>query len=359
MVVAELVGEPAITPPHDPGLASTSGGLGADEYASTSAAANPPIDDGTPTGASVAADDVVVPEASESEAVAIDGKELWRLSVFDDPTPDMTGVSYLRKLAGCDFSYEILDVSRWERRDFLARSYRQGRVLIAGDAAHEMSPTGGSGMHTGICESVNLAWKIAALYEGWGGPRLLDSYEAECRPIAQYYVDLSTTSFNAISALPGASAFPDAVAGDNDLLRQLSTPDQYRAQFCYENSPICVPDGTRAPEGVERLVPSARPGTRAPHCRIGKNQSMLDLFGNGFVLVRFGSRDVADREIEPLIAAAAERGVPLEIANIDHREAATIYEKKLVLVRPDGHVAWRGDAIPDDAMALLDHVRGA
>jgi sortase A len=73
VVVAELVGEPAITPPHDPGLASTSGGLGADEYASTSAAANPPIDDGTPTGASVAADDVVVPEASESEAVAIDG----------------------------------------------------------------------------------------------------------------------------------------------------------------------------------------------------------------------------------------------------------------------------------------------
>jgi 2-polyprenyl-6-methoxyphenol hydroxylase-like FAD-dependent oxidoreductase len=294
-----------------------------------------------------------------AEAVAIDGKELWRLSVFDDPTPDMIGVSYLHKLAGCDFSHEILDVSRWERRDFLARSYRQDRVLIAGDAAHEMSPTGGSGMHTGICESINLAWKIAALYEGWGGPRLLDSYEAECRPIARYYVDLSTTSFNAISALPGTTAFPDAVAGDSTLLRQLSTPDQYRAQFCYENSPICVPDGTKPPEGTARIAPSARPGTRAPHCWIGKNRSMLDLFGNGFVLVRFGSPDEAERDIDPLITAAAERGFPLEIANIDHSEAAAIYEKPLVLVRPDGHIAWRGDALPDDAGALLDHVRGA
>jgi hypothetical protein len=149
------------------------------------------------------------------------------------------------------------------------------------------------------------------------------------------------------------------VAGDSTLLRQLSTPDQYRAQFCYENSPICVPDGTKPPEGTARIAPSARPGTRAPHCWIGKNRSMLDLFGNGFVLVRFGSPDEAERDIDPLITAAAERGFPLEIANIDHSEAAAIYEKPLVLVRPDGHIAWRGDALPDDAGALLDHVRGA
>jgi 2-polyprenyl-6-methoxyphenol hydroxylase-like FAD-dependent oxidoreductase len=88
-----------------------------------------------------------------AELIAIDGKELWRLSVFHDAAPDLTGESYLRKLAGRDFAYEILDVSPWERRDFLARSYRQGRVLIAGDAAHEMSPTAGAGMHTGMCPS--------------------------------------------------------------------------------------------------------------------------------------------------------------------------------------------------------------
>ena len=291
-----------------------------------------------------------------SEAIAIDGRELWRLSVFDDPTPDLTGHSYLRRLAGRDFAYEILDVSPWERRDFLARSYRVGRVLIAGDAAHEMSPTGGSGMHTGICDAVNLAWKLAALYHGWGGPRLLDSYEAECRPIAARYIALSTTSYNAIAALPGPDGFRAMIAADPGLLGRLSPPDELRAQFCYEDSPICVSDGTPAPEGSDRLAPSARPGTRAPHCWIGEGRSTLDLFGRDFVLVRFG---VPDADVAPLVAAAAARGVPLDAADVDSDAAAALYEKPLVLVRPDGHVAWRGDALPDDAAALVDRVRGA
>ncbi|NQU69545.1 MAG: FAD-dependent monooxygenase, partial [Rhodospirillales bacterium] len=234
-----------------------------------------------------------------AEAVAIDGKELWRLSVFHDATPDLTGVSYLRKLAGCDFSYEILDVSPWERRDFLARSYRRDRVMIAGDAAHEMSPTGGSGMHTGICEAVNLAWKLAARYDGWGGSQLLDSYEAECRPVAGRFVELSTKTFNALAALPGAVAFRDAVAADSGLIGGLVMPEQLRTQFCYENSPICVSDGTPPLEGNAQLAPSARPGIRAPHCWIADDRSTLDLFGGGFVLIQFGSRNV---NVEPLIA---------------------------------------------------------
>jgi len=295
-------------------------------------------------------------EGCWAEAIAIDGKELWRLSVFHDETPDLTGHFYMRKLAGCDFAYDILDVTPWERRDLLARSYRDGRVLIAGDAAHEMSPTGGSGMHTGICEAVNLAWKLAALYDGWGGDRLLDSYGIECRPVAAQYIERSTGSFNAIAALPGADKFGDVVAADSGLLRGLGSPEQYRAQFCYEDSPICISDGTPPLEGDARLVPSARPGTRAPHCWIADGRSMHDLFGGGFVLVRFGSQEA---DIEPLREAASERGVPLEIADIDHGEAASIYEKSLVLVRPDGHIAWRGDEVPDDALSLIDHVRGA
>jgi 2-polyprenyl-6-methoxyphenol hydroxylase-like FAD-dependent oxidoreductase len=295
-------------------------------------------------------------EGCWSEAVAIDGKELWRLSVFHDPTPDLTGNSYLLKLAGCDFPYEILDVSPWERRDFLARSYRDGRVFIAGDAAHEMSPTGGSGMHTGICEAVNLTWKLAALYDGWGGARLLDSYEAECRPVAGRYVELSTNTFKALAGLPGVGGFRDAISADSGLLRQLSMPEQFRAQFCYEGSPICVSDGTRPPEGGDRLLPSARPGTRAPHCWIGENNSTLDLFGDGFVLVRFAATDI---DVTSLTTAASQQGVPLRVVDIDHSAAASLYESRLVLVRPDGHVAWRGDGLPADAANLVDYVRGA
>jgi 2-polyprenyl-6-methoxyphenol hydroxylase-like FAD-dependent oxidoreductase len=291
-----------------------------------------------------------------AELIAIDGVELWRLSVFDDPEPDLTGESYLRKLAGRDFAFEVLDVSPWERRDFVARTYRRGRVFLAGDAAHEMSPTAGAGMHTGICEAVNLAWKLQAEIEGWAGPRLLDSYEAECRPVAQDYVELSTSMYNAISALPGARAFGKLVAADQGVPGRLSPPAQRKAQIVYADSPICVADGTPVPEGRALLVPTARPGTRAPHCWIGEGRSIFDLFGDGYVLVRLASEKT---DAEPLRQAAARRGVPFEIADVACDEALALYEKPLVLVRPDGHVAWRGDALPGDALALIDHVRGA
>ena len=290
------------------------------------------------------------------EAIGIDGKELWRLSVFHDPAPDLSGHRYLRKLAGRDFDYEILDVSSWERRDSLARSYRRGRVLIAGDAAHEASPTGGAGMHIGVCEAVNLAWKLAAVLDGWGGSGLLDSYEAESKPIAARIVELSTRTYDAIAALPDGEAFRRAFEADPKILLALTLPEQYRAQFCYEGSPICMPDGTPSPEGADELLPSARPGTRAPHCWIAEGRSMLDLFGGGFVLVRFGA---APPDVSPVVAAATGAGVPLEIVDIEHLGATEIYGRGLVLVRPDGHVAWRGDTPPEDSAGLIERVRGA
>lgn len=290
------------------------------------------------------------------EAIGIDGKELWRLSVFADPEPDTSGDGYLRKLAGRDFDYEILDVSPWERRDSVARRFRRGRVLIAGDAAHEASPTGGAGMHIGVCEAVNLAWKLAAVLDGWGGVGLLDSYEAESKPIAERVVELSTRTFDALAALPGGEAFRRTYEADPDILHTLTLPEQLRAQFCYEGSPICQSDGTPPPEGADELLPSARPGTRAPHRWIEEGRSMLDLFGGGFVLVRFGA---GPPDAAPVATAAARAGVPLEVVDVDHPGAAELYGRRLVLVRPDGHVAWRADTPPDDAGRLIDRVRGA
>jgi len=295
-------------------------------------------------------------EGCWGELIAIDGKELWRLTIFHDPSPEIDADAYLRRMAGREFDYEIIDSSPWERRDFVARRYREGRVLIAGDSAHQCSPTGGAGMHTGVCEAVNLAWKLQALFEGWGGPRLLDSYETECRPIAGFYVELSTGSFDALSALPGQDEMREAVKTDPALLRTLSMPDQLRAQFCYEESPICVGDGTPPLEGAERLKPSARPGTRAPHAWIEDGKSTLDLFGEGFVLLRLGG---ADTDPAPLAAAARAKGVPFSVVDIATPDIARLYEKKLVLVRPDGHIAWRADTLPDDPAALIDRVRGA
>ena len=108
-----------------------------------------------------------------AELIPIDGKELWRLTVFDAPHSKADPAFLLDKLAGGPFAYEMLNVSHWERRDYVANSYGRGRIFIAGDAAHECSPTGGIGMHTGLEEAVNLGWKLAAMVEGWGGPALL------------------------------------------------------------------------------------------------------------------------------------------------------------------------------------------
>ena len=125
--------------------------------------------------------------------------------------------------------------------------------------------------------------------------------------------------------------------------------------YTYENSPICVADGTPPlPDDPANYTANARPGARAPHAWLGENKSTLDLFGHGFVLLRFPGAP----EAAPLAAAAAARGVPLTVVDIDRADVAALYERRLVLVRPDGHVAWRADALPDDLGHLIDRVRG-
>jgi 2-polyprenyl-6-methoxyphenol hydroxylase-like FAD-dependent oxidoreductase len=292
-----------------------------------------------------------------AELIPIDGRESWRLTVFDSPASAEEPAVLLRKLAGGDFQYDLLNVSPWERRDFVAESYGRGRVFIAGDSAHECSPTGGIGMHTGLEEAVNLGWKLAAVLQGWGGPALLVSYEAERRPIAVRNVELATRSFRAIASIPGWRETDQIPDWPNKPPRWLSVPEHFKLLYSYEQSPICVPDGTPAPDPEPpRFVPTTRPGTRAPHAWLADGRSTLDLFGDGFTLLRLGAQPP---DAAALVDAAKSRGVPLRDLAIPDPEIATLYETKLVLVRPDGHVAWRGDAGPADAGAIIDRVRGA
>jgi 2-polyprenyl-6-methoxyphenol hydroxylase-like FAD-dependent oxidoreductase len=292
-----------------------------------------------------------------AELIPIDGKELWRLTVFDEPASALAPDALMRKLAGSDFDYEMLSVSPWERRDYVAQSYGHGRVYIAGDSAHECSPTGGIGMHTGLEEVVNLGWKLAAMLAGWGGPALLASYEAERRPIAVRNVELATRSFRAIASIPGWHDGDQSADWQSNPPRWLSIPEHLKLLYTYERSPVCVPDGTPAPDPEPpRFVPSTRPGTRAPHAWLADSRSTLDLFGEGFVLLRLGANPP---DAGALVEVAQTRSVPLREIAIADPDIATLYEKTLVLVRPDGHVAWRGDACPADAAAIVDCVRGA
>ena len=124
--------------------------------------------------------------------------------------------------------------------------------------------------------------------------------------------------------------------------------------YRYDPSPVVIPDGTPAPKDeVMTYTPTARPGSRAPHAWLAEAKSTIDLFGRGYVLLRFDGTDPS-----ALASAAKSRGVPLEVVDIGDPEIARLYERKLVLVRPDGHVAWRADTAPNDPMAVIDTVRG-
>ena len=267
-----------------------------------------------------------------------------------------------------DVEFRIISVMPWIRRQLVADDYGTARVKIAGDAAHLTSPTGGFGMNMGIQDAVDLGWKLQAMVEGWGGAHLLDTYEFERRPVAIRNVNEATNNLK-LMLTPRQSLSPAVFepGPEGDRARKVFG-DAYTAMmkrewytigihlgFRYEGSSIVVPDGTPEPEDtVNTYVQTARPGHRAPHVWLEPEKSTLDLFGRDFVLVRF-DKTLAVRELEE---AAARAGVPLAVVDLDDDRARTLYERKLVLVRPDGHVAWRADALPEDADALVDIVRG-
>ncbi|HVA34050.1 MAG TPA: FAD-dependent monooxygenase, partial [Candidatus Baltobacteraceae bacterium] len=297
---------------------------------------------------------------------------LWRILFDVPPGFDPQSLDYarcLRRSFAKEIDVEWVGASKWTRRGVVAEKYSVDRVYLAGDSVHQVSPTGALGMNTGIGDAVDLGWKIAARYHGWGGAGLLGSYSLERQPVGARNVDMSTKYYE------GQAQFRDGLDGVED-----PTPhgDEVRAAvaasvlahvtrmfatlglqigYRYEKSPICVPDDT--PPGADdpaTYQPSTRAGSRAPHVRLADGRSTLDLFGRGFVLLRLGDAYSGGEAIE---AEARRQGVPLRTHAFGDPELARIYEKTFVLVRPDGHVAWRGDEMPADMYALIARVRGS
>jgi hypothetical protein len=220
-------------------------------------------------------------------------------------------------------------------------------------------------MNTGIGDAVDLGWKLAAMIKGWGGPNLLASYSIEREPVGVFSVAASTRMMQrrVLQPEPAICEPGEAGEGSREKLRQtimsagsLFNADKVGLGYCYEDSPVCCPDGTPAPEDRPDYAPSTRPGARAPHAWLGDGRSTLDLFGRGFVLLRLGD-DAPDGRV--FTEAAHARAVPLETVEIAAPEIRALYQRPLVLVRPDGHVAWRGDALPRDPLAVIDRIRGA
>jgi 2-polyprenyl-6-methoxyphenol hydroxylase-like FAD-dependent oxidoreductase len=298
---------------------------------------------------------------------------LWRLMVLDSPAdldPNRIDCNaYLRRALGRDMDVEWVGVSIWTRRGVVAERYSQGPVHLLGDAVHQLSPTGALGMNTGIADAVDLSWKLAAVSEGWGDDHLLSSYDAERRPIGERNVRAATGYFeghrdfeHSVEAIEDATAEGDAIrkrVGEQllqNVARMFRTVG-VQLGYRYDPSPICVPDGTPAPaDEPETYVPTARPGSRAPHVWLDDGSSTLDLFGRSFVLLRLG---LEAPDPSPLVRAAGKRKTPLRVVTLREPDVLQRYGRRLVLVRPDGHVAWRDDKPPPDVEALVDRVRGA
>ena len=206
------------------------------------------------------------------------------------------------------------------------------------------------------------------MLSGWGGDGLLSSYDAERRAIGTRNVSMTAEFYSEHEKHGDGTAVIDEdspagaqvrkhvgealVCGVGRMFRTTGLQIGYR----YEDLPICVPDGTPSyPDDPEDFIPSARPGSRAPHMWLGDGYSSLDLYGRGFVLIRLGANAP---DVSAFKSAAEVRRVPFEIVTVNQPEAMQLYERRLVLVRPDGHVAWRADEVPLDAGAIIDKVRG-
>jgi hypothetical protein len=221
-------------------------------------------------------------------------------------------------------------------------------------------------MNTGIQDAFDLGWKLAATIEGWGGPGLVESYDHERRPASARAAEVSLQNYRRlVSAEQRAEIYAPTPEGDaarravgERLVEENEKswhPVGVHLGYIYHPSPIVVPDGTpKPPDDTFGYQPTAFPGARAPHVWLAPGKSILDLFGDAFVLLKF-----ADAPTDRIERAAASRSVPLTVQRIEHGEAAALYRRRLVLVRPDGHVAWRGDSQPDGALGLIDTVRGA
>lgn len=274
-------------------------------------------------------------------------------------------------MANAHVDLELISAVPWTAGySLVAQSYGSDRIFLAGDSAHLFTPTGGLGMNTGVDDAANLGWKLAAMCRGWGGEQLVRSFEAERRPIGLRNINFARGFANSVGTVPvTAEVERDSAAGRTEraaLGDRLGAHAQ--SEFIipgivlgvrYAGSPIVSDNndfGPPPPDEPNTYVPTGSPGARAPHLWLDPEVALYDQLGPEFTLLRLG-RSAAD--ISALQQAADQRGVPLAVRDVPTDHARELYGADLALIRPDQHIAWRGNHPPDDALALIDLIRGA
>jgi 2-polyprenyl-6-methoxyphenol hydroxylase-like FAD-dependent oxidoreductase len=266
----------------------------------------------------------------------------------------------VRAAIGVDAPFRIIGLDPWIIHARIASTYRIGRAFVVGDAARQHSTYGAHGMNLGVSDAADLGWKLAAVIQGWAPDDLLDTFTLERRPIGVEVLRQATSSFTRSAkdlVVPGIAE--ETSAGDEvrtelgrTILIEKSTQFRHigtQLGYTYAGSPLIVGDGTVAPEWTPNVyTPSAAPGSLAPHAWLDDGSSLYDTFGPWFTVVDFGSG--GDAEIERFTRAAAEREIPVQFVRHDSARLAELYGARLVVIRPDQHVAWRGDTVPDESV---------
>ncbi|HKR92259.1 FAD-dependent monooxygenase [Novosphingobium sp.] len=271
----------------------------------------------------------------------------------------------LERMLGPGINYEIISQGPWTGGlARVAEYYAKGDIFIAGDAAHLFTPLGGFGLNTGVGDVINLGWKLAAAYDGWAGPGLLATYHDERQPIGWRNTRLGV----ACAARKDGWEIPQDIEEDTPQAeaKRKALGAHVEVDDLQEYATIGVQLGERYVSPViaanagdiqladlwDRYIPSDQAGGRAPHFYLPDGRSLYDALGEGFILLAFGGEGS-----EPLEQAALARGVPLTVVRLTDYPAD--YHRALVLIRPDHQIAWSGDTLPSDPLALVDQIRGA
>ncbi|WP_214514712.1 FAD-dependent monooxygenase [Rhodococcus sp. WY5] len=297
-----------------------------------------------------------VADAEGSAFVVQGSRKDFTLNIGIDEDADLTQA--VRDRVGFDFDFTVRNSTSWKLHLLLAERYRDGRVLLAGDAVHLVIPTGGLGMNTGVGDAIDLAWKLAGTVQGWGGPGLLDSYETERRKVGARNVKASGWAAQGMGLWrelvtpeitedtpAGAALRAEVGAAANVHHRRVHEMIGVEWGYSYAGSDLIAhEDGNITDWDTTTYTAHTRPGVRIPHIWLQDGRAMQDALGQDYTFIDLtGSSDT--RAVE---AEFARLGAPLEILRIDDANVRAAYECPLLLVRPDLHVFWRGEILPDD-----------
>ena len=273
--------------------------------------------------------------------------------------------SAIRRSTGIDLAFDVVHSDEWIASQLIADRYRDGRIFLAGDACHLHPPFGGYGMNMGVADGVDLGWKLAAVIQGWGGAVLLDSYARERRPTHEAVIAEAVANHSVLAdsfwqegleaATPEGARLRSAV-GARIATAKAREFHNLRCVlgYCYDDSPVIIPDGSAPSRDSDIYTPSSRPGCVAPHAWLDDGSSLYDTFGGGYTLL---SKHEADHvEVRRAAADARAAGIPLRTVQVPGAFAASLYPTAFTLVRPDQHVAWRGEEW--GGVALLRRVAG-